>query len=195
TNALQSQAQQAPPPVNNSIGTPTPTVTNTVITPVLTNTVESYAPMPLFIAVSHEGDGFPNSQIRGDQEILIDVPNQMALGATWNPENARLVGEVIGKELSLLGANMLFGPSLDVLDNPRPERGGLLGTRTFGGHPFWVGEMGLAYIRGVHQGSNHQILTVAKHFPGFGSSDRAINEGFPTILKSLDQLQGNELRP
>ncbi|HXV41541.1 MAG TPA: glycoside hydrolase family 3 N-terminal domain-containing protein, partial [Anaerolineae bacterium] len=194
TNALQTLAQQAAPPaVSNNSGTATPAVTETITTPVLTNAVEIYTPMPLFIAVSHEGDGFPYTQIRGGG--LIDVPNEMALGATWNPENARLVGEAVGQELSLLGVNMLFGPSLDVLDNPRPERGGLLGTRTFGGHPFWVGEMGQAYIRGLHQGSNRQILTIAKHFPGFGSSDRAINEGVPTILKSLDQLQGNELRP
>jgi beta-N-acetylhexosaminidase len=188
TNAFQALAQTTPPPlpaVEN--GTATPAVTTTLIT-----TPETYTPMPLLIAVNHEGDGFPYTQIRNG---LTDVPNQMALGATWNPENARLVGQIVGRELALLGVNMLLGPSLDVLDNPRPEQGGLLGTRTFGGHPFWVGEMGQAYIRGIHQGSNGQLLTIAKHFPGFGSSDRAINEGLPTITKSLDELQHKELLP
>ncbi|MEW5961521.1 MAG: glycoside hydrolase family 3 N-terminal domain-containing protein, partial [Chloroflexota bacterium] len=125
----------------------------------------------------------------------IDLPNQMALGATWDVENARLVGQGVGQELSLLGINMLFGPSLDVLDTPRPDRGGSLGTRTFGGHPFWVGQMGQAYIQGIHQGSNHRLLTIAKHFPGFGSSDREINRGVPTIIKSLDQMRRTELAP
>lgn len=188
TNAFQALAQTTPPPlpaVEN--GTATPAITTTLIT-----TPETYTPMPLLIAVNHEGDGFPYTQIRNG---LTDVPNQMALGATWNPENARLVGQIVGRELALLGVNMLLGPSLDVLDNPRPEQGGLLGTRTFGGHPFWVGEMGQAYIRGIHQGSNGQLLTIAKHFPGFGSSDRAINEGLPTITKSLDELQRKELLP
>lgn len=188
TNGFQALAQTTPPPlpvIENS--TATPAVTTTLIT-----TPETYTPMPLFIAVNHEGDGFPYTQIRNG---LTDVPNQMALGATWNPENARLVGQVVGRELALLGVNMILGPSLDVLDNPRPEQGGSLGTRTFGGHPFWVGEMGQAYIRGIHQGSNGQLLTIAKHFPGFGSSDRAINEGLPTITKSLDQLQYKELPP
>jgi beta-N-acetylhexosaminidase len=191
TNSLQTLAQTPPSSVISGTGTLTATATITPPTPV--SGVEKYTPLPLFIGASHEGDGFPYTQIRGGN--LVQVPNEMALGATWNPENARLVGQVVGQQLALLGVNMLFGPSLDVLDNPRPEQGGSLGTRTFGGHPFWVGEMGQAYVRGVHQGANRQILTVAKHFPGFGSSDRVINEGVPTIYKSLDELQRKELLP
>lgn len=200
TNAVQALAQTRPLSVTNTV---TPTVTATIaptdiavvtptVTPPLTNTATTYTPLPLFVAVAHEGDGYPYTQIRNG---LTDVPNQMALGATWNSENARLVGQVVGRELALLGVNLLLGPSLDVLDNPRPEQGGSLGARTFGGHPFWVSEMGQAYIRGIHQGSNNQLLTIAKHFPGFGSSDRVINEGLPTITKSLDDLQRKELVP
>ncbi len=201
TNALQRLAQTTPPPLTTTLtlttsaaltATPTIATPSTFTSPVLTTPVESYTPLPLLVAVNQEGDGYPYTQIRGK---LLEIPNAMALGATWEVENARQVGEVTGQELSLLGVNMLLGPVLDVLDNPRPERGGLLGTRAFGGHPFWVGEMSQAYIRGVHQGSQGQLLTVAKHFPGFGSSDRAINEGVPTILKSLDDLQQKELVP
>jgi beta-N-acetylhexosaminidase len=192
---LQALAQKAPPlasTAENEGITSILTVTSTFTSPVLTDTVNTYAPIPLFVATNHEGDGFPHTQIRSG---LTNIPNQLALGATWDTENARLIGEVVGNELSLLGLNMLFGPSLDVLDNPRPDRDNSLGTRTFGGHPYWVGEMGQAYIRGVHQGSEGQILTVAKHFPGFGSSDRPINQGVPTILKSLDALRRVELFP
>ncbi len=70
-----------------------------------------------------------------------------------------------------------------MLDNPRPVSGGGLGVRTFGGNPFWVGEMGYAYIQGVQQGGEGRVLTIAKNFPGFGSSDRPIYQGVPTILK------------
>lgn len=184
TNALQALAQT--PPVL------TATITSTLTATPETSANLSYTPVPLFIATTQEGDGYPETQIRGG---LVDLPNQMALGATWNEENARLVGDMVGRELSLLGVNMLIGPSLDVLDTPRPERGGSLGTRTFGGHPFWVAELGQAYIRGVHQGGQGQVLTVAKHFPGFGSSDRPINVAIPTIPKSLDDLQAKDLLP
>jgi beta-N-acetylhexosaminidase len=184
TNGLQALAQQ--PPFLDTI------LDIENITPTTTITPENYSPLPLFVAVEHEGDGFPYTQLRGG---LTQMPSQMAIGATWKPENARLVGEVVGRELSVLGVNMLLGPSLDVLDSPRPERGGSLGIRTFGGHPFWVEQMGKAYIQGVHQGSNHQLLTIATHFPGFGSSDRMIDQEVPTIIKSLDALRQTELRP
>ncbi len=195
TNGLQVMAQTppAPPPPEAELGIgSTPPVTGTVpLTPSL-ELPATYTPLPLFVAVIHEGDGYPYTQVR---DGLTDIPNEMALGATWDTENARLIGQLVGQELSLLGINMLLGPSLDVLDTPRLDRDGSLGTRTFGGSPYWVGEMGQAYIRGIHQGSNGQILTIAKHFPGFGSSDREINQGLPIILKSLDDLRRKELVP
>ena len=188
---LQTLAQTAPLiTVTDTVTGTTPTLTSTVTTTDTVNT--SYTPLPLFIAVEHEGDGFPYTQVRGG---LPAIPNQMALGATWNVENARLVGQIVGHDLPLLGINMLFGPSLDVLDNPRIDQGNILGTRTFGGHPHWVGEMGQAYIKGVHQGSGNKMLVISKHFPGFGSSDREINQGVPIILKSLDDLRRTELPP
>lgn len=172
---------------NSLQGLATSAISSTISGP-----ADVYNPMPLFIGVSQEGNGYPYTQIRGG---MIDLPSQMAVSATWNTENARLVGNVTGQEMSLLGINMLFGPVLDVSDNPRPELEGSLGSRTFGGHPFWVGKMGQAYIQGVHEGSNGRMLAVAKHFPGFGSSDRPINQGVPSILKSLDQLRQTELVP
>lgn len=194
TNGLQRLAQEQFPsmPVEPDVDAQaTAAITQTeVFTSALSAT--PYNTLPLFIAVSHEGDGYPYTEIRGG---LTDIPSQMALGATWDTENAYRIGQIVGHELSTLGINMLLGPSLDVLDNPRPDRDGSLGTRTFGGSAYWVGEMGLAYIRGVHLGSNYQVLTVAKHFPGFGSSDRKINQGVPTILKSLDDLRRKELAP
>jgi len=148
--------------------------------------------IPLLIGVSQNGDGYPYDQILNG---LTELPNQMALGATWDPNLARKVGNVLGNELSILGINLLFGPSLDVLEAPFSESGGDLGVRSFGGDPFWVGEMGRAYIEGVHQGSTNKVLVVAKNFPGFGSSDRLPEEEVATVRKNLEQLKQFELAP
>lgn len=148
--------------------------------------------IPLFICLSQEGDGYPFDQVFNG---LTPLPNQMAIGATWNPALSTQVGNVLGKELSLLGINMLLGPSLDVLEAPYPESISNLGSRTFGGDPFWVGKMGKAYIQGVHQGSNGQVAVVAKHFPGHGGSDRIPEEEVATVRKSLEQLKNFELAP
>ena len=148
--------------------------------------------VPLFIAVDHEGDGYPYTHIRGG---LTPLPNNMALGATWNEANAEIVGEIVGQELRALGVNMLLGPSVDVLERPRPGLRGDMGTRTFGGEARWVGKLGRAYIQGVHWGSGGRVATVTKHFPGHGGSDRSPDEEVATVEKSLAELREVELVP
>ena len=155
----------------------------------LTGTTTS---VPLFIAIAQEGDGFPYTQITAG---VTEVPNNMALGATWNVDNAEKMGEIVGRELRAMGLNMLLGPSLDVLDNPRPGLKGDLGTRVFGGDPYWVGKFGQAYIRGVHRGGEGRVAVVAKHFPGYGGSDRRADEEVATVQKSLQELRKIELAP
>ena len=148
--------------------------------------------LPLFIALNQEGDGLPYSSLING---FTPLPNNLALGATWEPDNARRIGEIVGRELSAVGVNLLLGPSLDVLDNPRPELKGYAGSRTFGGDAFWVSKMGQAYIQGVHRGSAGKLATVAKHFPGQGASDRRPDQEVATVQKPLSALEQVELAP
>jgi beta-N-acetylhexosaminidase len=148
--------------------------------------------LPLFVAIDHEGDGFPRTHLRNG---FTSIPSQMALGATWRPEDAEAVGSIIGQELAAVGINMLLGPVVDVLEKPRPEGSGDMNIRVFGGSPFWVGQMGRAYVRGVHEGSGGRVLTVAKHFPGHGASDRLPDDEVATVQKSLAELQQSDLLP
>ncbi len=148
--------------------------------------------IPLFIGISQEGDGYPYDQILSG---MTQLPSQMAIGATWDPAEAEKAGRVLGSELSELGINMLLGPSLDVLETPHSEGTGDLGVRTFGGDPFWVGEMGKAFITGVHTGSGGEVAVITKHFPGYGSSDRLPEDEVATVLRSLAQLQLIDMSP
>ncbi len=148
--------------------------------------------VPLFIGISQEGDGAPHDQILNG---LTPLPDEMAIGATWKTDLARQVGEVLGNELSAMGFNLYLGPSLDVLESPNPSALSDLGTRVFGGDPFWVGGMGREYIAGLHSGSSNRMVVVAKHFPGRGSSDRLPEDEVATVRKSLEQLKQIELSP
>lgn len=152
----------------------------------------SPAYVPLWIGIAQEGNGAPTDQIING---LTQLPSEMALGATWQTDLAEQVGAVMGRELYALGINLYFGPSLDVLDQPSSTSSGDLGTRVFGGDPFWVGEMGRAYIRGLHAGSEGKLLVISKHFPGRGSSDRLPEQEVATVRKSLEQLKQIELAP
>ena len=153
---------------------------------------EAGSGIPLFVAIDHEGDGFPYTRITNG---VTPLPNPMAIGATWNPQYAEQTGEIVGRELAAMGINMLLGPVVDVLDDPRPGSRGDVGSRVFGGDPYWVGEMGRAYIRGVHLGSQDKVITVAKHFPGHGGSDRLPDDEVATVDKSLQELKRVELAP
>jgi beta-N-acetylhexosaminidase len=157
------------------------------------NQTETAKYIPLWVGIIQEGNGAPTDQILNG---LTPLPSEMALGATWQPGLAEQVGAVAGRELSTLGFNLILGPSLDVVDSPSASAvSGDLGTRVFGGDPFWVGEMGRAYIRGLHTGSDNRLLVIAKHFPGQGSSDRLPEQEVSTIRKSLEQLKQIELAP
>jgi len=147
--------------------------------------------IPLFVGIAQEGNGYPTDPILSG---ITPLPSEMAIGATWNTELARRVGEVRGRELAALGFNLYLGPALDVLDAPAVS-GGDLGTRVFGGDPFWVGEMGRAYVTGLHTGSDDELLVIAKHFPGVGGSDRLPEEEVSTVRKSIEQLKQIELAP
>ena len=152
----------------------------------------SHAYVPLFIATAQDGDGPPGDQIISG---LTPLPSEMSIGATWSPDLAEKVGAAMGHELSALGINMYFGPSLDVLENPSGTPGNDLGVDVFGGDPYWVSVLGSAYISGLHTGSDDRLLVVPKHFPGRGSADRSSEDEVATVRKSLDELKQIELAP
>ncbi len=148
--------------------------------------------IPLFIAIQHDSGEMEYTDVLSG---FSDFPSQMAIGGTWNSEVAQNVGTFLGQELEAIGVNLFIGPSLDVLDVSGTTDSSGLGVRTFGGDPFWVGEMGKAFIQGIHEGSQSRIGTVVKNFPGLGGSDRSIEDEVPTIRKSLEQLKQIELAP
>lgn len=148
--------------------------------------------VPLFIAITQDGAGSSANEIING---LTQLPAPLAIGATWNPSLAAEVGTVMGSELSALGVNLYLGPSLDVVESNNVNSAPFLGANTFGADPYWVGEMGRAYISGLHTGSQNAMLVVAKNFPGRGSADRPTTEEVATVRKSLEQLKQIELAP
>lgn len=151
--------------------------------------------LPLLIAVDHEGDGYPLTHLR---HRFTAVPSQMAIGATWDENWAEEVGKVVGEELGAVGVNMLLGPVVDVMTEPKPSPQDR-GVRVFGSHPDLVTRLGKAYVRGVHEGSeradNPRVLTVVKHFPGHGASDRNPDLEIAQIRATLEELYGSHLLP
>jgi beta-N-acetylhexosaminidase len=163
---------------------------DSAVNPATNSTAHTY--IPLLIGISQEGGGAPNDQILSG---LSPIPDQMAIGATWDRVLSEKAGAVMGEELSALGFNLYLGLTLDVLTLPDPAVSSDLNTRVFGGDPYWVGEMARAYLTGLHTGSNGRMAIIAKHFPGRGGSDRPADKEISTIRRSLDELKSIELAP
>jgi len=147
---------------------------------------------PLWIGMQQIGNGYPGDQILTG---LTPLPSQMSMGASWNLELANQVGQVLGSELSSIGINLFLGPNFDVVEAGSSEAANSLGVNTYGGDPFWVGEMGKSLISGLHTGSDNRVMIVAQNFPGTGNSDRSPEFEVATVRKSLDQLKQIELPP
>ena len=189
---IEYQASQALPVstgATTSLGSDTPVPTATIASQP-TQVPANY--IPLFVGISQPGDGSPDDQLLSG---LTPLPNLMAIGATWDTSLAEKVGAVAGQELSNLGFNLYFGPSLDVLETPESTLSNGLGASAFGGDPFWVGAMGSAYITGLHTGSNNRLTVIADHFPGRGSADRPAGGEPATVRKSLEQMKQVDLAP
>ncbi len=148
--------------------------------------------LPLLIGVNQTGDGLPATALRRG---FTPLPSPMAMGASWNREQVKSVGAVVGREIRAVGFNLLLGPILDVYTQKGVDRVSQLGLYSFGGSPYWVTQLGRAYIEGVHEGGAGRVATSAGNFPGQGSSDRIPTEEVATIQSSQAELRQGALQP
>lgn len=117
------------------------------------------------------------------------LPGNMALGATGKTEYARIAGQIIGSELSVLGINTNLAPVVDVNNNANNP---VIGLRSYGDDPMAIGEMASATIAGMKA---YNVIGCAKHFPGHGDTATDSHYGLPTVNKSLSVLKNCELKP
>ena len=117
------------------------------------------------------------------------LPGNMALGATGNPEYAKMAGKIIGRELSSLGLNSTLAPVVDVNNNANNS---VIGLRSYSDNPALVGQMAAANIEGLKE---YGVIGCAKHFPGHGDTATDSHYGLPVVNKDLETLQNCELKP
>ncbi|MFK7801843.1 MAG: glycoside hydrolase family 3 N-terminal domain-containing protein [Anaerolineae bacterium] len=148
--------------------------------------------VPLLIASKHGGGAYAEIL-----DGLTEVPSQLSVGATWQPEMASITGRVLGTELNSLGFNLLLNPSLNLIENPELLRDINSNTLidSYGGNSYWVGQFGQAFVNGIDEGSNGRIAVIGNNFPGSGSSDRPLNSEIATIRTTLLEMQQGDLAP
>ncbi len=117
------------------------------------------------------------------------LPYAMTIGAANNPELTRAIGRETGRQLRRLGVHVSFAPVADLNSNPANP---VIGRRSFGEDPNRVGQLAMAYARGLSDGG---VLAVVKHYPGHGDTEVDSHVDVPIVRKSMAALDTLELVP
>ena len=117
------------------------------------------------------------------------TPGNMALGAINDLDVTAEVAAVIGRELKAVGINATFAPDVDVNNNPANP---VIGVRSFSDDAQMVATHGSVFAETL---GNTGVISTLKHFPGHGDTDTDSHSGLPSINKSYEELEANELIP
>ena len=97
----------------------------------------------------------------GDGKVDVTaLPAPVAGFATWNSKLMYEYGKVIGEEAKAKGINVIFGPMINVLRDPRWGRA----WETCGEDPYLCGKLGIAEIKGIQ---SQDVIATAKHVAAY----------------------------
>lgn len=116
----------------------------------------------------------------------------MAIGATRQANNAYEVAKAMGKELSAVGINWIFAPTLDVVSESNPT----IGVRSFGDNHTEVCRYIRAFLDGIT--SVQGLICTPGSFPmtsGQTAATRGKKRDSVIDLKTLEKWEDNEFGP
>ena len=140
-------------------------------------------------------------------------PTALSTASTWNEGLMLKMGEAIALEARLQGANIGYGPVLDVAREPRWSRM----EETFGEDPVLTTIMGVAMMKGMQgkvQNDGKHLYATLKHFAAYGVPEsghngsrancgmrqllseylppfrKAVKEGAGTLMTSYNAIDG-----
>ncbi len=133
-------------------------------------------------------------------------PTGLGQASTWDPELLERMGEVMGREVRLQGAQVGYGPVLDIARDPRWSRV----EETLGEDPCLSGTLGTAIVKGMQR----HVAATLKHLAAYGipqgghnaatadvgpnrlmndylpSFERPIREGALSVMTSYNSIDG-----
>ena len=136
---------------------------------------------PLFIAVDQEGGvvarlKHPYTEFAGNPHIHTRA-------------EAQRFAQITARELLGAGINMNMAPVMDVA----PEGvDSIMRERVFPGDAGIVSKLGSHVIKTLQ---NHNIMAVAKHFPGIGRTIKDSHFFLPSLDVDLDTLRATDMKP
>lgn len=146
----------------------------------LISDLQHYSLIPLFVVVDVEGGKINRLKPKNGFSHFLSAKK---LGEIGDYEFTKKEALRMSQQLKDLGFNMNFAPVVDVDINPKNPIIGAL-ERSFSSDPQKVALHAQAFIEAHHQ---NNIITVAKHFPGHGSSKRDSHLGMVDVTNTYKQ--------
>ncbi|WP_226005162.1 glycoside hydrolase family 3 N-terminal domain-containing protein [Natrinema salinisoli] len=110
-------------------------------------------------------------------------PHGLGIAATRNPAIAQRAGEITAAEMRATGATLNYGPTCDVVRDPRWGRT----FETYGESPLLCGAFAGATVRGLEsEDRGPRVAATAKHFPAYG--DPAGGEDAAAVDRSASTI-------
>lgn len=141
-------------------------------------------PVPIFMSVDQEG-----GKVSRMPETVESIPSNGQVGKAKDDDLAETMGELLARQVKLIGFNVDFAPVLDVNSNPNNP---VIGDRSFGSSAELVSHMGIAELKGLR---SEGIIPVVKHFPGHGDTSVDSHLDLPVVNKTEKQLAQLEWIP
>src|SRR5215203_3634710 len=149
----------------------------------IANRMQEAAKLPLLMSLDAE------TGIGMRFEDATNFPWAMGVTATGDPEYARRIGVVTGREARAIGIQHVYAPVFDVNNNAANP---VINVRSFGEAPDDVARFGTAFADGIQ---SQRVIATAKHFPGHGDTAVDSHRGLPIIDYSRQRLEQTELMP
>jgi beta-glucosidase-like glycosyl hydrolase/CubicO group peptidase (beta-lactamase class C family) len=159
-----------------------------------TNLAKKHARVPLLITLDGEwglnmrmkdAPRYPRSMALG----CINSERKTADGRTLRDSLMTAYGREVARQCRVMGISVNFAPVVDINSNPLNP---VIGTRSFSDEPKRVYEPALVYARAMEEGG---VLSVAKHFPGHGDTDKDSHKTLPTLQHKEHRLRQFEMKP
>jgi len=149
------------------------------------NELQSLSEIPLIISVDQEGGC--RSDINRCNAMV--YASHMCFGVADDPELTYQVAKATAEEFRSMGINQIQAPICDVFRYPGRQT---MKAATFGEDAEKVAKHVVAMKRGFRDGG---VLSMGKHFPGYGSIATDAHKGTAHIVKSVEELEKEDIVP
>ena len=149
------------------------------------NSLQRMSKLPLIISVDQEGG--TRSDVNRCNAMV--YASHMCFGVADDVELTYQVAKATAKEFRSMGINQIQSPICDVFRYPGRQT---MKAATFGDNPENVAKHAVAMKRGFNDGG---VISMGKHFPGYGSIATDAHKGTAHIVKTVEELEKEDIIP